>query len=297
MIALDSLGALRAVGVLGSVVRAADELGYTPSAVSQRIKRLEREVGVPLLVASGRGVVLTAAGRALVEAAPEVFMALERCAEVARSVGQATPGGTVRVAAFSAAIRGLLAPAMPRLSAQYPDLVLHVEEADPVSGLHAVEADQADLALVHDDDLAPPPASFLTRRRVHTDGADVVVARTHPLARPGAPLQVGDLAAHPWVVSPVGTGSHTSFRRLFAAAPSGPRVRHVVDDVSAQLSLVAAGAVVAMIPRLARPPLGPELAVLTVPAAPSREVYAVWRRSADASTAVHAVVAAVGGAP
>ena len=60
--ALDSL---RAVQAQGSVVAAADSLGFTPSAVSQQIKRLERQTGVPLLglsllidgpAAVGRGV-------------------------------------------------------------------------------------------------------------------------------------------------------------------------------------------------------------------------------------------------
>jgi len=43
--------------------------------VSQQIKRLERQVGVPVLAPAGRGVVLTPAGQAIVDSAPEVFQA------------------------------------------------------------------------------------------------------------------------------------------------------------------------------------------------------------------------------
>ncbi|AQA21040.1 bacterial regulatory helix-turn-helix, lysR family protein [Rhodococcus sp. MTM3W5.2] len=93
MIDVGSLGALRSVAALGTIARAADELGFTASAVSQQIKRLERQVGVALLAPAGRGVVLTPAGQALLDAAPEVFQSLERCAEAARSVADGTPPG------------------------------------------------------------------------------------------------------------------------------------------------------------------------------------------------------------
>src|SRR5258707_12616821 len=51
----------------GSVTAAARALSYTPSAVSQQIKRLETEAGQPLLEPHARGVTLTDAGRALAQ--------------------------------------------------------------------------------------------------------------------------------------------------------------------------------------------------------------------------------------
>ena len=64
MIDLDALVSLRAVDRHGSVIAASEMLGYTPSAVSQQVKRLERQVGVPLLERVGRGVMLTGPGGA-----------------------------------------------------------------------------------------------------------------------------------------------------------------------------------------------------------------------------------------
>ncbi|MEV4623101.1 LysR family transcriptional regulator [Asanoa sp. NPDC049573] len=291
MIDVTALRALRSVAALGTLARAADELGFTASAVSQQIKRLERQVGVPVLAQAGRGVVLTAAGQAVVEAAPDVFQALERCAEAARSVTDGAPRGVLKVAAFSTAIRGLLAPAIPRLSARCPDLRLHLIEQDPDQALHSVDTGVADLALVHDADGLPAPLPpSMTQRHLHTDAGDVVVSRTHPLAGLTAPLAREDLAGHAWVTSPPGTVCHQWFRRLFADAPEEPAVRHLVDDFATQLALVAAGGVVALIPRLARPPLGEELVSHPLEPQPKREVYAAWRRSADASPAIRAVL-------
>src|SRR5262245_12496004 len=157
MIEVGALRALRSVAAHGTLALAADELGFTASAVSQQIKRLERQVGVPLLAPAGRGVVLTAAGRTVVESAPDVFQALERCLEAARSVADGEPRGTLRVVAFSTGIRGLLAPVLPRLAGRCPQLRVEIIEQDPDQALASVDAGTADLALVHDADGLPAP--------------------------------------------------------------------------------------------------------------------------------------------
>jgi DNA-binding transcriptional LysR family regulator len=295
MIEVGALRALRSVAALGTLARAAAELGFTASAVSQQIKRLEHQVGVPLLAPAGRGVVLTPAGQAIVDSAADVFQALERCAEAAQSVADGAPRGTLRVAAFSTGIRGLLAPVLRGLSASCPDLRLHLTEQDPGPALHSVDAGTADLALVHDADGLPAPLPpSLTQRPVHTDIGDVVMSRAHPLARLDRPLAGADLAGHAWVTSPPGTVCHQWFRRLVADVPEDPDVRHLVDDFASQLSLVASGGVLALIPRLARPPLGEELVARPLRRPPKREVHAAWRRSADASPAIRAVLAELG---
>jgi DNA-binding transcriptional LysR family regulator len=291
MIDVTALRALRSVATLGTLARAADELGFTASAVSQQIKRLEREVGVPVLAPAGRGVVLTPAGQAIVDSAPSVFQALEQCAEAARSVADGAPRGTLRVVAFSTGIRGLLAPTVPALSARCPDLFLHISEEDPEQALRSVEAGTADLALTHDADGLPVTLSpSVTQRHVHTDVGDIVLHRTHPLAALDRPLAVSDLAGYAWVTSPPGTVCHQWFRRLFAGSGAEPDVRHLIDDFSTQLSLVASGDVIALIPRLARPPLREDLVAMPLKRAPKREVFAAWRQSANASPAIQAVL-------
>lgn len=295
MIDVGALRALRSVAALGTLARAADELGFTASAVSQQIKRLERQVGLPVLAPAGRGVVLTPAGQAIVDSAPDVFEALERCAEAAQSVAQGAPRGILRLVAFSTAIRGLVAPTLLRLSTRCPDLHVHITEQDPDQALHSVEAGTADLALVHDADGLPAPLPpSLTQRHVHTDVGDVVMSQTHPLARLDPPLACADLTGHAWVTSPPGTVCHQWFRRLVADVPEDPDVRHLVDDFATQMSLVASGDVIALIPRLARPPLREGLVSRPLRRPPKREVHAAWRRSASASPAIQAMLAELG---
>src|SRR6187549_2650732 len=65
MLDVKRLQVLLSVVELGSVTAAADALVYTPSAVSQQLRRLEREVGQPLLRRHARGMSPTDAGLVL----------------------------------------------------------------------------------------------------------------------------------------------------------------------------------------------------------------------------------------
>lgn len=292
MIDVAALQSLRSVAALGTLARAADELGFTASAVSQQIKRLERQLGVQVLAPSGRGVVLTPAGRALVDSMPDVFDALERCEEAARSVAEGAPRGTVRVAAFSTAIRGLLAPVLHRFTADYPDVVVLITEQDPDKALHSVDAGTADVALIHDADGLPAPLPESVRSHaLHTDFGDIVVHRRHPLAQVSTPIPTAALNDRTWVTSPPGTVCHQWFRQVVAELDDPPDVRHLVDDFSSQLALVASTDSVALIPRLARPPMGDDLVALDLARPPKRDVHAVWRRSADSSPSIRALIA------
>lgn len=294
MIDIGALRALQTVAATGTLARAADELGFTASAISQQIKRLERQVGAPLVAPSGRGVVLTPAGRALVESSGDVFAALERAGTAARSVADGTPSGSLRVVAFSTAIRGLVAPVLATVARDCPQLQVRVTEQDPPQALASLDAGTADLALVHDADGLPTiaPAS-LRQRFIGVDLGDVVVPRDHPLADVTSPLTTNDLMDQTWVTSPQGTVCHQWFRRLFAETDRDPNVRHVADDFATQMSLVASGEVIALVPRLARPPVPEGLVVRELAAPPTREIRAAWRVSADASPSVRALLAAL----
>src|SRR6201996_7310785 len=130
MIDLAALGALRAVGTSGSVTAAAEALGYTPSAVSQQIKRLERQAGVPLLERVGRGVMLTGHGRHLVEQGTRLLSDLEELQSGLHEQA-GTVAGHVRLAAFATAMRGLVAPALPPVLAAHPGLRVSLAEREP----------------------------------------------------------------------------------------------------------------------------------------------------------------------
>ncbi|GAA4505338.1 LysR family transcriptional regulator [Brevibacterium yomogidense] len=291
MIDVNALRALHSVATHGTLARSAEELGFTASAVSQQIKRLERQLGTPVLAPAGRGVVLTPAGQAVVDFSPDVFQSLERCIQAARSVAEGAPRGTVHVTAFSTAIRGLVAPMLPALKEACPELTLRLTEQDPDQALQSLDAGNADLALVHDADGLPLDIpDTMSRERVHGDVGDVIMPADHSLAHLGRPLTNNDFDGCAWVTSPPGTVCHQWFWRVFADSSSSPDVVHLVDDFASQMSLVDGGDVLALMPRLARPPMREGLVSVPLRRPPRRDVQAVWRTSADASPALRAVL-------
>ena len=80
---LRSIGVFHAAARLGSVAKAAEELGVTPSAVSQQIHALETQLGTTLLTKAGRRIKLTEAGERYFASIAEN---LERIVEATESI-------------------------------------------------------------------------------------------------------------------------------------------------------------------------------------------------------------------
>src|SRR5262245_39993947 len=107
MLDVRRLRILREVKLRGTLAAVADALSFSPSAVSQQLSLLEKEVGVPLLERSGRRVLLTPQAELLVDHAAVVLDALER-AEADLGASLTSTRGTVRVAVFQSAAHAIL---------------------------------------------------------------------------------------------------------------------------------------------------------------------------------------------
>ncbi|MFC9560387.1 LysR family transcriptional regulator [Agromyces sp. NPDC056965] len=299
MIDLEAVVALRSVATNGSVAAAADALGFTPSAVSQQIKRLERDTRVALLERAGRGVVLTDAGRQLVTSSATVLADLERIeADLHLSGGAGDPErrvtGEVRIGAFSTAVRGILTDVLARLRAEHPELRVPLRESEPWETIALVASGQRDLGIVHRwGGVALAMPDHLVETPLFTDVADVVLRREHPLAG-RTELTPVDLADEEWIATFDSTICRQWLRRLFDGVSNAPRIVHESMEFENHLELVRAGLGVALVPRMGRPPLHPELvAIPTVRPASTRAIAAVHRRSQADSPALQAVLDAV----
>src|SRR3990170_4241669 len=179
MIDLAALTSLRAVDTHGSVVGAAEALGFTPSAISQQVKRLEKQAGVALLERVGRGVMLTEHGRRLVSDGSRLLTDLEQLESgLHRDAGRVA--GRLRVAAFSTAMRGLVAPVVRTLLDRHPDLALTLTEREPWDTIDLVASGQQDLGIVHRwGDVPMHVPEHLVGVTIARDVADVIVPRGH----------------------------------------------------------------------------------------------------------------------
>ncbi|GAA5210240.1 LysR family transcriptional regulator [Microbacterium kyungheense] len=288
MIDLEAVVSLRAVATQGSVVAAATALGYTPSAVSQQVKRLERETGIALLERAGRGVILTEAGTRLVVASTPILADLERLrADLQLAGDEDRITGEIRIAAFSTVVRGLVIPVLSDLAERHPALTLPLRESEPWETIALVASGQRDLGIVHRwGGVALAMPDHLVSTPLFTDVADVILPRDHPLADRHE-LHPEELAGERWVATFEATICRQWLRRLFDGVPNAPRIVHESMEFENHVELARAGLAVALVPRLGRRDLGPDLvAIPTAGPASTRDVLAVHRRSQEDSPAL-----------
>jgi molybdate transport repressor ModE-like protein len=233
----------------GTIAAAAEALAFTPSAVSQQLSTLEREVGAPLLERTGRGVRLTEEGWLLVRHGDAVFAELER-AEAALEATRRSVAGRLRVAAFSSVTSAVLAPTVARLSQRHPDLEVSLVESDPGVALRDLRLAELDLVVAHEyDHLLVPHDPDIHRRDLFDE--DMLVAAPPGRFAPGRPVSLGDLAGETWAASSIRTDCGKAVREACRGAGFEPDIRFEFTEFAVVLQLVAAGLAVALLPQLA----------------------------------------------
>lgn len=228
---VKKLRILRTLRDRGTVTATADALLMTPSAVSQQLSNLAKQLGVPLLEAQGRRVRLTDAAHLVLRHAEAVFAQLERAdAELTGYLrGEA---GEVRVAAFATAVPALVVPAVQRLRADpRPGPEIRVCEAEAAQAYELLAAAEVDLALslAADAPTARDPGSPSCRcspTRSTWRSRPATASRTRPgCASPTCPPSPGSTAARaPGRRSPSPrAGRRASYPSRRTARPAGPR--------------------------------------------------------------------------
>jgi DNA-binding transcriptional LysR family regulator len=137
---LNALRAFEAAARLESVSRAAAELHVTHGAVSRQIRALENDLGRPLFARQGRGLVLTATGLRLRDAAGTAFARLQEAyAELRRDDG---PTALVLGCPGSVLARWVI-PRLQRLGRELPSLRLHLSAHEGEFDAHLTGWDAA----------------------------------------------------------------------------------------------------------------------------------------------------------
>lgn len=120
----------------GSFAGAARRLGVTPSAVSRRIARLERELGVALLARTTRSLRLTHDGQAFHDRCVRALQDLDDARDALAATRQ-RPSGLLRVETADSLGRVIIGPALPKFLDRYPEvrvqLRLRDQLVDPVT--------------------------------------------------------------------------------------------------------------------------------------------------------------------
>ncbi|MBN6041133.1 LysR family transcriptional regulator [Amycolatopsis sp. 195334CR] len=228
----------------GSVHRAAEQLYVAQPSVSQALRALERDLGSLLFHRTGRRLVLTAAGHALVAPAREVMRDLD----LARATVEAVDGllgGELVIAAMPSQSVSPLTGLIAAFAAAHPGVQLSVRAAStPADVQRMLTTGDAELGVVAASPDAPPLPE-LEALELETQSF-ALLARDDGMLPPSDPVRPAEPAGAALIVGQQGTGMRSVADAVRREAP-GSRFAVEVEHREAVLPLVLAGVGIAVV--------------------------------------------------
>ena len=231
-----------------SFSRAAAKMGVSQPSLSGQIRLLEEELGFSLFYRNSRGVEASANGLAFLESAAGVVNGMSALKDLAREL-RGKPGATVRVGVNS----GLAQPMVPRiaraLAASNVKTRWELTTATTRRVLRLVHQQRLDIGVVFEGEVKPSPYK-LVRTKVADSEISLLLPPGHPLARRREPVPLAEVCGQPLIVNEPRIGYGKAMSDLFAEHDLAPEIVGDCDDLESLKYLVAAGAGVALAPRI-----------------------------------------------
>jgi len=226
---------------LGSMGRAAAELGVVTSALSQQISRLEGELSTRLLSRTATGVVPTDAGLAFLRQAQ---LALRHADDAVRAAQQQRLSGHVSVglAPTTGAVLGL--PLMQAMRERYPEVRLHLVESLSGHLTDMLNARRLDLAVLFRSDEARRWSVLpLLSERLFLIAAPTLpgLPAARGTARGTARVRLSTLGRLPLIMPTGSHGLRATLDAAFAAAGLAPQLAAEIDSLALLMDAVRAG--------------------------------------------------------
>ena len=271
---LRHLLALVAIADTGTFSGAADQLGYTQSAISQKIGTLERIVGTPLFERPGgrRPVRLTAAGEMLLSHAGAVLARVSSAAADLRALASGEQG-ELRVGILPSVGTKVLPRLLRTFRAECPGIEVVLRESRESADLiRAVEIGDVDVTFVEIGQqetgplevrsLLDDPMVFVAPAAAHEAGQRVV--------------SIGDIAHLP-MIGTCNPGCRQIIDDVFRQAPVSPTYVSRSDDNPTLQALIGSGLAYAVLPLLTVDESDPNVAVIPIrPEPPPRRLGIAW---------------------
>lgn len=216
----------------GSVKAAADSLGYTPSAISQLITALEKELGLTLFVRSQKGMKLTEEGVVMMPAAREYITREEEIYRLAAEINGVTVG-RLTIATYPSVATTWLPEIVRRFKTDYPGIQIDIKESIRSDIFRRFEQHEADLAFFAYAE--PMPFEWIP---LAEESIIAALPEDHPLAAakkfPIAECENGEFILGSW-------GQEREILEIFEKNDLHPQIKFTTYDTPATLAMVRMG--------------------------------------------------------
>lgn len=263
--------AFLAAAQTGSFTRAAEQLNYTPSGVSQLVSALEKDFGFPLFLRGKKGVVLTENGARLLPAVQEFLAQEDRIYSLAAQVNGLLTG-RVAIAAYSSIATHWLPAVIRAFQQDYPQVQITMREGIRQEVVNWLDTRQVDLAFL--SYMEPMPYQWVP---LGEDPMLAVLPKDHPLAdAPAYPLK--NCAEDPFIMPALGRDDDVV--ALFESCGIVPNIKFTTLENFAALAMVEQGLGVSVMNELitckrlcdvVKLPIDPPASILLGAAYPSQD--------------------------
>jgi LysR family transcriptional regulator, hydrogen peroxide-inducible genes activator len=242
---LYQLRSLISVAENGNFTRAAEKLHVTQPALSQQIINLEKELGHKLLHRLGRQVVLTEPGRFFLERARRIILEADNATKEIRD----HPGldGRITVGAIPSVAPYILPPLIEQARIEYPNLEIYAREDFREELVKGVIDGSLDVAVVS----TPVRSTALSIEPFIREPLMLVVGLDHPFAN-RTDIKATDLADETFVMLGSASALSEQVRRFCGNHHVEPRIGYRCAQLATVKSLVAMGAGISILPRVAQ---------------------------------------------
>ena len=266
---LSRYGIFCAVMEAGGFTRAAEQIGYSQSSVSQTVRGLEQELGITLIERRRDGLVLTSDGRQFMPYIQAIHSA-ERALEEKRRELSGLEQSTISIGTFTSVSRNLLPGRMEAFKAMYPSVRFVLRQGEYTSISRWIREGALDLGFISTEIITDLENETLLR-----DAMMAVLPPEHPLARQET-VTLGELSAEPFIL--LDEGERSILLDAFARRGLTPRVEYTVTDDYSILAMVSQGLGVSAVYDLMLTGLDRALAVRPIRERPERTIALAWNR-------------------
>lgn len=247
---LRDLHVISTVVRLGSMGKAARELGISQPAVSEVIADLEHALGVRLLDRMSHGVEPTRYGSALVRRSLAAFDELRQCIRDIETLADPTVG-EVKIGCPESISAAILQPIVETFSRKYPGVVIDVDTVNTQSFAQRLRERSLDLVLARGGLPLEDPSLVqdLNVEKIYDDELVVVAGRSSPWARQRK-IDIAALREQRWILTSSDTWNYQVIAEAFRTRGlEPPHVSMTTISVHLRANLTATGEFITTFPR------------------------------------------------
>lgn len=226
---------------LGSLTKAAKELGYSQPGISYMLSTLEEEMGFPLLRRTKDAIVPTENGIKILDCCYDLVKAQKILEETAQAINGVI-SGTLKIAALNSMAVNYVPPIISKFKDRFPQIEIHLEEFS-IPDIHdMLQKMKCDIAFISKE--FPKGCSFYP---LFDDPLGVCMHQEHPLAEKDE-VAISDLNACEFIM-PL-PGWDDLYDIVYKTEPFSPAISHYVASDRGAVAMVASNLGVSILPKL-----------------------------------------------